>query len=172
MDSQNPKRMMVLQVGAIIVLVWLYPVISDIFFLPMLFAILVGIAVGASIRTSELLGRPWGKTAVLLLVGIATLAAIGAAHLLPYLYLQSGRGETLLSLGSFLSWTDTIVMEIADIDGDSTWVIRGFVALLGGIFYEWLIGFIAALCTVDPWGVLRSTAQNRSETEPNKHKSL
>jgi hypothetical protein len=103
-DSQTPERKVVHQVAgvsAVLVLVCLYPVISDNSILINLFAILVGIAVCISIRASELFRRSRKKTAVILV--IATLLAIIAAHLLRYLYLQSERDEPLWSLGSFLS---------------------------------------------------------------------
>jgi hypothetical protein len=167
---------MVLSVAAIIVLVLLYPMVCHILFLPNLFAILVGIAVGATIRTSGLLGRSCEEDAVLLVllvVGVATLAAIGVAHLLPYFYMQSERSETLWSLGSFLSWVDRDVYEVWDRDSDSFLVFRGFGALLFGIFLECGLCFIAAIFTVTTApGFQRSTAQNSSGTEPNKHKPL
>lgn len=143
--------------GSIIALVMMYPLICEIWLLPNLFAILVGIAVGAVIRTVDA-----GIRTSIFLVGIFTFAAINSAHFLTYIHMKSELGETLWSLESFLSWIDTTVFEIWDPDLDSAWVIRGFGAFLFGIFYEWLVSFLVALFTISV-----PTSQNSSETEPN-----
>jgi hypothetical protein len=70
-DSQTPKRKVVLQVagaGAVLVLVLLYPMISNTYFLN-LYAILIGIAVGTIIRPLQLLRVPLKATTILVVVG-------------------------------------------------------------------------------------------------------
>ncbi len=134
-------------ISTAILLGWLYNSVGHVWFIPNVFAGLVGLAVGVSIRPWQLLRTPRRRLASLMLILLSTLAAIS----MPYLLLYIGSGEVQMGFFSFLGTAvANMSFEVWSEETNSIDVFRGFEAFLFSTLSLWAIASMMAIITADP----------------------